>query len=375
MHEEDRLLYATLETRLRSMGLGRVAESVLQLARPAIRLDLTPTEETAIPVGTTKVGGSADLPPGAQWPWWRGGPLPFIAQVRLEEVAALDPEGDLPHEGLLSFFFAPTDPESGEPSDAEPGVDPDAWHVLYTPDATRLQRRQAPPWPRPERVWDRFQTAYSACAVTCSRRLTLPDAQTAAVRDLGLADDEFNRYLDLVMGQSAGFETEMDHRLLGYPYVLTLDPFLSGYLARNGLERPTLPEQAAGLARQGRELAAQQQEAQAQTGEPAVPPDADADHWSEDAEQVIARLAASVDVAGLQRSLAGLQLAPAPPAFVARMEELRRAAESEWRLLLQIYRNETGIDWAGGDVLHLGIARADLAAHDFSGVWVHVDFT
>jgi uncharacterized protein YwqG len=58
-----------------------------------------------------------------------------------------------------------------------------------------------------------------------------------------------------------------------------------------------------------------------------------------------------------------------------RMEELRQAAEAEWRLLLQIYGNgEAGMDWAGGDVLHLGIAKADLAARDFSRVWVSVDF-
>jgi uncharacterized protein YwqG len=375
MREEDRGLYADLETRLHAMSLGRVADEVLQLARPAIRLNLTLTEETAIPVGTTKLGGSADLPLDAQWPWWRGGPLPFIAQVRLEEVAAFDPEGDLPHQGLLSFFFAPTDPESAEPSDAEPDVDPDAWHVLYTPDATRLERRPAPPWPRPEQLWDGFQTAYSACAVVCSRRLTLPEVEAGAVRDLGLTDEEHNRYLDLVMGTSAGFETEMDHRLLGYPYTLTLDPFLAGYLARNGIERPTLPEQVAELARRERELVArQQQEVQAQAEEPPMVPDAEADRGPQDAEQLIANLAASVDVEGLQGALEGMQLPLAPPAFVARMEELRRAAEAEWRLLLQIYRNEAGMDWAGGDVLHLGIARADLAACDFSRVWVRVDF-
>jgi Domain of unknown function (DUF1963) len=370
MHEEDRLPYATLETRLRSMGLGRAAESVLQLARPAIRLDLTPTEETAIPVGTTKVGGSADLPPGAQWPLWRGGPLPFVTQLRLEEVAALDPEGDLPHAGLLSFFFAATDPESGEPSAAEPNVDPNAWHVLYTPDASRLQRRQAPPWPRPERLWHRFQTAYSACAVTWSRRLTLPDAQTAAVRDLGLTDEEQNRYLDLVLGESAGFETEMDHRLLGYPYTLNPDPFLSGYLARNGIERPTLPEDQAGQERLERAKAILAE--QAQTWRLPLP----ADHRGpEDGARAIADLTASVDIASLHRALAGLEPPPPPPPdYLARMEELRRAAEAEWRLLLQIYGNEEAeMELAGDDVLHLGIPRADLAARDFSRVWVHVD--
>jgi uncharacterized protein YwqG len=104
MRDEDRVLYATLETRLRAMGLGRVADQVLRLARPAINLRLMRTEENAISTGTSKVDGMADLPLGVEWPSWRGGPLPFIAQVRLEDVAAFDPEDDLPHRGLLSFF-------------------------------------------------------------------------------------------------------------------------------------------------------------------------------------------------------------------------------------------------------------------------------
>jgi hypothetical protein len=367
MREEDRGLYADLETRLHAMGLGRVAGEVLGLVRPAIRLALTRAEETAIPVGTTKVGGTADLPLGTQWPWWRGGPLPFIAQVRLEEVAPLDLEGDLPHEGLLSFFYAPSDPESGEPVDADPDVDPTAWRLLYTPDATRLERRLER-WPRPERLFYRFWTSYPACAVTCSRRLTLPEVEAAAVRALGLTDDEHNAYVDLVMGTSAGFETEMDHRLLGYPYTLNPDPFLSGYLARNGLERPTLPEDPAGQERLERAKAILEE--QAQTWRLPLPGDY---RGPEDAERAIADLTASVDLAAMHRALAGLEPTPPPPEYLARMEELRRAAEAEWRLLLQIYQNdEAEMDWS--DVLHVGIARADLAARDFSRVWLKSDF-
>jgi Domain of unknown function (DUF1963) len=368
MREEDRLLYADLEARLRAMGLGRVAESVLRLARPAIRLDLTPTEEKAISVGATKVGGSADLPPDVAWPWWRGGPLPFITQVRLEEVAGHDPEGDLPHQGLLSFFYAPTDPESGEGVDEDFNVDPTAWRLVYTPDTTRLERRQEQ-WPRPERLFYRFQTAYPACAVACSRRLTLPNVEAAAVRALGFTNDERLGYIDLVSGESAGFETEMDHRLLGYPYTLNPDPFLSGYLARNGIERPTLPEDPAGQERLERAKAILAE--QAQTWRLPLPGDY---RGPEGVARAIADLTAAVDIAALHQALAGLgPTPPPPPAYLARMEALRWAAEAEWRLLLQIYSNdEAEMVWP--DVLHVGIAQADLATRDFSRVWVKPDF-
>jgi uncharacterized protein YwqG len=362
MRDEDQLLYATLQTHLRAAGLGHVADKVLRLARPAIRLDLTRTEETAIAVGRSKVGGSADLPPGVEWPSWRGGPLPFIAQVRLEEVAALDPEGDLPHQGLLSFFYADDDPESG----LAVVDDPTAWRVLYSEDVAQVEQR-----PLPDVLADGYRTSFSACAVACSRRLTLPDAEAAAMRALGLTNDEHRGYTDIVSGQSAGFETEMDHRLLGHPYTLEPDPFLAGYLARNGIERPTLPVDPAELERRQRAMAILQEAAT----EWRLPPPADDYRGPEDASRVIADLTARMDLAALQRAVAGLEPTPAPPDFLARMEELRRAAEEEWRLLLQLYNNEEAeMDWAGGGVLHFGIARADLAARDFNRVWVNVDF-
>jgi hypothetical protein len=55
--------------------------------------------------------------------------------------------------------------------------------------------------------------------------------------------------------------------------------------------------------------------------------------------------------------------------------ELDRQADQEWRLLLQVYSNdEAQMDWAGGGVIHFGIQRTALAAHDFSRVWVSLQF-
>lgn len=53
----------------------------------------------------------------------------------------------------------------------------------------------------------------------------------------------------------------------------------------------------------------------------------------------------------------------------------RIVADEEWRLLLQVYSDtEADMDWAGSGVTHFGFARADLAAHDFSRVWVDPHF-
>lgn len=360
MLDEDRPLYAALEARLREMGLARVAEQVLALARPAITLGLERTEETAIGVGDTKVGGVPDLPPAMEWPSWQGRPLPFIAQIRLEEIAVFEPEGDLPHIGLLSFFYALYDPDDN----LNDGEDSSAWRVVYTEDTTRLTRR-----PLPDALADGPDTAFPACAVGFGRRLTLPDSQTAMIEALQFTNDERLAYTDLVGGSSAGFESEMDHRLLGYPYTLEPDPFYRGYLARNGIAAPPWERDPTEDERRQRAMGRVQEAAKEWR------PPAQGYHSPEDVWGAIADISSRVDMDALTRAVQDLEPPPAPADYQRQVAALRRAAEAEWRLLLQVYSNEEAqMDWAGGGVIHFGVSRADLAARDFSRVWVNLDF-
>ncbi len=59
----------------------------------------------ALPLGASRFGGLPDLPPGAAWPERDGVPMEFIAQFRLDELAGLDPRGQLPAAGALLFFY------------------------------------------------------------------------------------------------------------------------------------------------------------------------------------------------------------------------------------------------------------------------------
>jgi len=68
-------------------------------------------------------------------------PLTFVCQLRCEELAALDPEGLLPHEGML-WFFAALDYFLGDmDSPAYPGMGPwqqKYFRVLYSPKCDDL---------------------------------------------------------------------------------------------------------------------------------------------------------------------------------------------------------------------------------------------
>lgn len=68
-------------------------------------------------------------------------PLTFLCQIRLEEIATLDPEGLLPHEGML-YFFAALDYFLGDiDSPVYPGMgiwQPQHARVLYSPNLQEL---------------------------------------------------------------------------------------------------------------------------------------------------------------------------------------------------------------------------------------------
>ncbi len=89
----------------------------LRLARPALRIVRTETEDDAIPVGASKMGGDPDLPAGLAWPTGKDCPAHynepttdfgdlagFLLQVDLDSIAHTFAGRDLPPTGLLSFF-------------------------------------------------------------------------------------------------------------------------------------------------------------------------------------------------------------------------------------------------------------------------------
>ena len=87
-----------------------------------------------LPVGASKLGGRPDLPPGTPWPAYASRPLPFMAQVRLADVAPLDRGDVLPESGLLIFFFD----HLSNPIGATASV------VGYLPEGTPLVRTEFP---------------------------------------------------------------------------------------------------------------------------------------------------------------------------------------------------------------------------------------
>lgn len=203
---------------LHDSGLARIADDILALAKPAIRVNTQPVPEESVPVGGSKMGGNPDLPDGFAYPAWHE-PMRFIAQFNLASVHKFDREGLLPTHGLLSFFYE-TD---GEPLYSESLVDQEddfpreearnGWRVLYF-DQTDFSGFSRVDAYQPENL------EYPNCAVTFSNAITIPEYDSY---DFTTEDEEMT-LIDVTMDIN---RTEFgEHQLLGHPFSLEGSPLL-----------------------------------------------------------------------------------------------------------------------------------------------------
>lgn len=215
-------LHESLLATLVGSGISRSnAEAIVASAQPSLAISLRREEnESLIPIGSTKVGGSPDLPLGTAWPCAESVELRFIAQVDLAQASALMPFGQLPRDGLLSFFWCQ---EHGV------GMEPAGVRVLHTPRERVLERIPDPWATRSQRVGlfskllgkrpSARGQGFWPCHVEMTVKLSLPDSFGPFATKAKLTDEEF----DLVFG--GGLEKELaaagvlleGHRLLGAP--------------------------------------------------------------------------------------------------------------------------------------------------------------
>lgn len=131
--------FGDVAAHVRRKGLAAHLGAIREAAKPAYWLRRRLRDDARIPVGSSKVGGLADLPAGAAWPMHMGRRLTFMTQLDLRDFAHVATGRDLPKAGWLSFFFD---------ADAVPGIygDPDAraCAVRYTPPGTPLVRQARP---------------------------------------------------------------------------------------------------------------------------------------------------------------------------------------------------------------------------------------
>ncbi len=187
---------------LEKAGLARVAGDLEKLMQVFIRVKATVASEDNMPPGSSKLGGTPDLPHGVGWPRCNDVPMALLAQIRLPDVSPYDLDGRLPKSGMLYFFYEAQAQRPGNPEDQG------YWQVIYYDEDLAGLRHATPPPSLPK------ESRFRSCKVTFSNEITLPPWGSEEIERLKLSDKEDDSYIDR---PHAGRKEESIHRLLGYP--------------------------------------------------------------------------------------------------------------------------------------------------------------
>ena len=206
-----------LREEMSESGLDAYFDAVAPFAKNSIRITLDVQDDEDLPVGISKLGGSADLPAGVEW--FRTSktdiPMSFIGQVNFAETAPYDQEHKLPTKGMLYFFYDCS--PDGMPWGFGPD-DSDGWKVyFYDGDLSALSRREAPA----DLEEDDNSMIFGSARMCFEAVMELPSTESDLTNDLDLPDDDDlqDQYWEWLEEQ----EDEVINKLLGHA-----DPVQSG---------------------------------------------------------------------------------------------------------------------------------------------------
>lgn len=314
-----------------------LAEALGRLALPAVRLDAAPSRDAEIAVAACKAGGAPDLPTDEPWPEHQGQPLPFVAQLSLSELAGSDPDGELPADGELWFFFDANRSQWGL-SGADAGL---ARVIFRGKSRSILARREAPAG----------TTTYRSYRWTPLRIATLP-------REL--------RSAECLVAPRERPEVQRTNPFTGKPVIFPEQDALPGY------REPADDVQLATIVAVERFI---------ENFSPAARP----------RHQVLGHPLPMHQSGhfGRQLAIAGRAFGIGGDQWIARSSAAADPNAPRWRLLLQLASEceqdrmgqplpglEPGRErqvWADGGVLYWLIRDDDLAARRFDRVWVAMD--
>jgi uncharacterized protein YwqG len=217
---------------LQVSGLSRIMPQLEALMSNSVRMTSESVPESTLKVGTSKLGGTPDLPNEVTWPLMGDVPLAFLTQINLSDVQAFDTDKLLPSSGMFYFFY-----DANQQTYGSDPADRAGRKVIYSVvDAAALKR-----CPFPDGLPD--EARFTSCALTFSSEITLPQRPNLLDATLDWNDKERKAYSDFMMG----FPSEEDrktihHRLLGHSDDLQDDMHLQAQLVSHGFTDDQSPE-------------------------------------------------------------------------------------------------------------------------------------
>lgn len=214
---------------LNANQLSAYTSFVGQLAQPSLLLTATPTDDSAIALGASRLGGLPDLPPGRAWPQMNGAPMSFLGQIRLQDAHGLDGGAVLPASGLLSFFYDASQQTYGSDPNDRAGLS-----VLYFDEAALASLTYGSAWPAGLPVSAQFKPA----SVTFTPTLTYAQDLQAEFPGRQIAPQDQEHFEAALANLAPAPGTAPRHRLLGHPDTIQDDMRQQVQFAANGLADP-----------------------------------------------------------------------------------------------------------------------------------------
>ncbi|TYS67675.1 DUF1963 domain-containing protein [Sutcliffiella horikoshii] len=186
--------------------LAHHKSAIMASFKSAIKLNKTNKDETDIPVGSSKIGGSPDLPVGWEFPRYEDDYLTFMLQVNLSEAKPYDKDNLLPESGIMYLFYEALEQPWGFKEDEG------CFKVLYFDgDMEELERKESPS-SRTEFV------AFPAFRLSFEPMVTLSENP----ENLDFADEEeeanyFDFRQELVQPKGEDGKVVAAHYMLGEP--------------------------------------------------------------------------------------------------------------------------------------------------------------
>ncbi len=221
---------------IRESPFAPLEAELAALLEPSIRIGVRRARPGSLELGESRFGGLPDLPASLSWPRCGERPMALIAQLRLSDLAPLDPLDRLPPRGWLYFFF---DAANDAPFEDTPaGLR--SWRVLYFDGEPSELKQTDPPEPRDK------HNEFPLSALGFRAELTLPSYGSTKLADVAIDPEQRNEYEELVFAlharaplprkQQASMLNRLQgrlqhwwigdpiHRVLGHPEHFQLDP-------------------------------------------------------------------------------------------------------------------------------------------------------
>ncbi len=206
------------------MGLTRLLKDLDRLMQPSIRLHATPTEESSLQIGSSKIGGLPDLPSDIPWPQWSGRAQSFVVQLRFEELQSDNTARHLPTQGMLWLFY-----DARQETYGENPTDKDGWHVIFRTEIGTLQRVQ-PPTNLPT------SSIFRPCTLSFAQEITLSHAPQFDIPNYDWTSTEQAQYEKLLATfPNPDDHATIHHRLLGFPDTIQDDMRVQCQLVSHGI--------------------------------------------------------------------------------------------------------------------------------------------